>query len=127
MYRQLADLLRAGIEAGTYPPGGWLPSARTLQEEHGVSRLTVVRALEVLRDDGLVVTERGYGTRVREQEERLVVRVPRGARVWTRMPRSDAEREELEIEPGAVTPVVVVEVGGRARRYNGDRCAFTAK
>lgn len=127
VYRQLADLLRAQIEAGAHPPGALLPSSRRLEQEHDVSRLTVSRALEVLRDEGLVVGERGYGTRVREPEQRQEVPVPRGARLRSRMPRSDEERAELDIEPGAVTPVVVITIGGRERRYNGDRCEFTIR
>src|SRR6476469_9327439 len=40
---------------------GALPSEAELGEEHGVSRVTVRRALELLRDEGLVASRRGSG------------------------------------------------------------------
>ncbi|MGW3289225.1 GntR family transcriptional regulator [Streptomyces sp. NPDC001002] len=49
---ELLDELRNG------PPGGRLPSERRLAERFGVSRETVRQALEVLRRDGLVATDR---------------------------------------------------------------------
>jgi len=124
-YRQLADLLRAEITSGRIRPGQLLPYEKRLQQEYGVGRGTVRRALQVLREEGLVVTERGYSTRVRESQERERVAVPRGAVISIRMP-TEAERVELGIEPGAVVPVAVVTVGGRVRGiYAGDRVELT--
>ncbi|NUQ95789.1 MAG: winged helix-turn-helix transcriptional regulator [Streptomyces sp.] len=64
-YRRLARHLRTQIEAGTYAEGDMLPSEPQLAREHGMSRPTVVRALDLLRRDGLVVSEQGRGTFVR--------------------------------------------------------------
>ncbi|GAB1694186.1 GntR family transcriptional regulator [Krasilnikovia sp. M28-CT-15] len=64
LYRQLADLLRADIESGRIPPDRPLPSELTLQQEHGVSRVTVRHSFRLLREAGLVVTVRGKGTYV---------------------------------------------------------------
>lgn len=114
VYRQLADLLRDQITSGQIAPGDLLPYEGRLVQEYGVSRETVRRALQVLRVEGLVVTERGYGTRVVEERQREQVRVPRGARVRSRMPTA-AEREELGIDLAAVVPVLVVTLGGRVR------------
>ena len=57
-YLDLADDLRTRIAAGQV---GALPSEAELGEEHGVSRVTVRRALELLRDEGLVASRRGSG------------------------------------------------------------------
>jgi GntR family transcriptional regulator len=65
-YRQLADLLRAGIERGEYAPGSTLPSESELATRYGVDRRTVNRALLSLRAEGLVRVIRGRGTIVRE-------------------------------------------------------------
>lgn len=65
-YRQLADLLRAAIERGDYPAGSRFPSEPELAERHGVGRLTVNKAVSILRSQGLVRVERGRGTIVRE-------------------------------------------------------------
>lgn len=69
MYRQLSDLLRAGIEDGEYGPGMAIPSEAKLMERHGIARNTVRLAMEVLRDDGLVVTRHGRGTFVLDPSE----------------------------------------------------------
>ncbi|GAA3398631.1 GntR family transcriptional regulator [Cryptosporangium minutisporangium] len=66
LYRQLADLLRADIRGGVYGPGAAIPSEANLIERYGVARNTVRLAMEVLRDEGLVVTRHGCGTFVRE-------------------------------------------------------------
>lgn len=61
MYAQLAAILREGIESGRYPAGRMLPSARSLSQEHGVSVNSVKRAVELLKDEGLVRTVIGRG------------------------------------------------------------------
>jgi GntR family transcriptional regulator len=64
-YRQIADLLRDAIDRGEHPPGSLLPSEPQLAERYGVNRLTVNRAMTILRGEGLVRVERGRGTVVR--------------------------------------------------------------
>jgi len=66
-YRQLADILHAQIESGQLEPDSPVPSETTLVQRYGVARGTVRRAIEVLRDAGLVVTVQGRGTYVRQR------------------------------------------------------------
>jgi len=61
VYRQLADLLRAEIVRGKFPPRTPLPSAKTLAQEHGIAIGTVTKAVDVLREEGLVRTIPGRG------------------------------------------------------------------
>ena len=68
VYVQLANLLRRGIEDGTYPPDRALPSIRTLQQAHGIADGTVQKALRILKDDGLVHTVRGRGVFVARRD-----------------------------------------------------------
>ncbi|MFF3711901.1 GntR family transcriptional regulator [Streptomyces phaeochromogenes] len=49
-----------------YEPGGQLPAARTLAKERGVQLMTVQSAYGQLRDEGLVLTQQGRGTFVRD-------------------------------------------------------------
>jgi GntR family transcriptional regulator len=65
-YVQIADLLRSRIEDQTYPPGAPLPSEDRLSDELGVSRVTINRAVGLLRSSGDVKVRRGVGTIVRE-------------------------------------------------------------
>ncbi|MEV8592435.1 GntR family transcriptional regulator [Streptomyces sp. NPDC052012] len=58
LYRGIATKLLGELRDGTIPPGERLPGERQLAEHFGVSRETVRQALEVLRRDGLVATDR---------------------------------------------------------------------
>lgn len=64
-YRQVADLLRNGIESGEYAPGSPLPPEPELASRFGVSRVTINRAVQLLRGEGLVKVLRGRGTVIR--------------------------------------------------------------
>ncbi|HEX6970528.1 MAG TPA: GntR family transcriptional regulator [Micromonosporaceae bacterium] len=64
-YVQIAELLRDRIQDGTYRPGSALPSEDRLAEELGVSRVTINRAIGLLRASGDVRVRRGTGTVVR--------------------------------------------------------------
>jgi GntR family transcriptional regulator len=64
-YEQIAELLRARVADQSYPPGSVLPSEPELSAELGVSRVTVNRAIGLLRAQGLVRVRRGAGTYVR--------------------------------------------------------------
>ena len=54
-YRQLAAILTRRIQAGNWRTGP-LPSVKALQQEHGVGRDTVLHALRLLREDGVIFT-----------------------------------------------------------------------
>lgn len=69
MYRQLAAILRARIEAGEFERLAVLPSEKTLVQEYGVSRETARRAVAVLRDEGFVFTVPQRGTYVGPRPE----------------------------------------------------------
>jgi GntR family transcriptional regulator len=60
-YQQIAEALRERIAVGEYGPGRVLPSEADLGAEYAASRVTVRRALEVLRDDGLITARQGFG------------------------------------------------------------------
>lgn len=75
-YLQVAGELRAAIKTRKLEPGDKLPSQNELAERYGVARMTVVQALKVLRDEGLVVTRQGSGVYVRAPVERQVTLRP---------------------------------------------------
>ncbi len=60
-YQVIADHLQERIVAGDYAPGRLLPSEAGLSEEFAASRVTVRRALEGLRERGLVTSRQGLG------------------------------------------------------------------
>jgi GntR family transcriptional regulator len=76
LYHQIYLILRSRILDGEYGPGDYLPGERDLEALFGVSRITSVRALNELAKEGLVVRERGRGTRVQFVARGIVARGP---------------------------------------------------
>jgi GntR family transcriptional regulator len=64
LYEQVAAEIRRAIADGEAAPGERLPSAIDLAEVIGVNKNTVMRALHILRDEGLLDFTRGRGIRV---------------------------------------------------------------
>src|SRR3546814_1075555 len=60
-YRTIAAELRSQITAGELGAGAVLPSEADLAGSYGVSRVTVRKALELLRDEGIVGSRQGFG------------------------------------------------------------------
>ena len=76
-YSLIVDQLIRDIEAGTYQIGSILPTEAQLMSAYGVSRHTVRSALGILRDQGIVASRQGMGTKVMSssQQTTLVERI----------------------------------------------------
>jgi GntR family transcriptional regulator len=59
-YKRIAAELRPEIEA--LSPGEQAPSVTAVAERFSVSRNTAIRALKLLKDEGLITTEQGWGS-----------------------------------------------------------------
>lgn len=64
LYLQLADELRVEIERGDYP--GKIPSITALASMYDIAAVTVRKALDVLRAEGLLEFVPGRGTYVKQ-------------------------------------------------------------
>jgi|HubBroStandDraft_4_1064222.scaffolds.fasta_scaffold643897_2 GntR family transcriptional regulator len=64
LYSQVAAILRGRIESGELAHLDPLPSEKTVEQDLGVSRDTVRRAIKLLRDEGIVFTVPQRGTYV---------------------------------------------------------------
>ena len=73
LYEQVAGEIRRAIADGEAKPGERLPPAKDLAAELGVNTNTVLRALRVLRDEGLLEFRRGRGVTVSGTPERGAV------------------------------------------------------
>ena len=62
LYLQLAALLREDIASGKLAKDAPVPSESYLEQQHGVSRATVRRAVRHLREEELVYTLPQRGT-----------------------------------------------------------------
>jgi DNA-binding GntR family transcriptional regulator len=66
-YQQIATDLRGRIKSGELAPGDMVPSITSLAQEYGVAKGTAVKALDLLRREGLTRTVAGWGTFVAER------------------------------------------------------------
>ena len=73
LYEQVAGEIRRAIAEGEARPGERLPPAKDLAAVLGVNTNTVLRALRVLRDEGLLEFRRGRGISVAGTPERGAV------------------------------------------------------
>jgi GntR family transcriptional regulator len=73
LYEQVAGEIRRAIAEGEAKPGERLPPAKDLAAVVGVNTNTVLRALRVLRDEGLLEFRRGRGISVAGTPERGAV------------------------------------------------------
>lgn len=61
-YLDIIESLRSDISSGRFQPGARLPSEAELVRKFAVSRMTVVKAIQQLQQDGTVVRRPGSGT-----------------------------------------------------------------
>ncbi|MFG2976215.1 GntR family transcriptional regulator [Streptomyces sp. NPDC048331] len=61
LYAQIRAKLRVDIASGLYHQGEHLPPADQLGKEYGVNKNTILRALRMLRSEGVVDFGRGRG------------------------------------------------------------------
>jgi len=60
-YQEIAASIRADVASGALALGQLLPSESELSSAHDASRVTIRKALEQLRDEGLVNSRQGFG------------------------------------------------------------------
>jgi GntR family transcriptional regulator len=73
LHEQVAAEIRRAIVDGEAKPGERLPPAKDLAAELGVNTNTALRALRVLRDEGLLEFRRGRGVTVAGTPQRGAV------------------------------------------------------
>lgn len=119
-YQEIADDLRAMVADAS--AGSVLPSEAELSVRFGASRVTVRRALELVRDEGLVAARQGFGWFVATEPVRQ--RLERLGTIEAQLQTSgkDAARQILEfafdVSPAHVRAVLGVDRTLRVKRVN---------
>jgi GntR family transcriptional repressor for pyruvate dehydrogenase complex len=113
---EVGNDLRRRIAAGEFPPGGRLPTEKSLGESFGVSRAVVREAIAGLKADGLIETRQGSGARVVEAPKTLNLRFWQGEG-----PALGELRDIYELR--AMVEGTVAELAAR-RRNRGDVAAM---
>lgn len=116
-YEQIKAFVKAQINSGAWRPGDAVPSEAALQQQFGLSRMTVNRAVKELAVEGLVTRVRGSGTVVAQLHRissTLAVRdiheeiLERGHRHSTRVLAVEAVRADA-----ALAKVLKLRAGAR--------------
>src|SRR5215469_4584798 len=113
LYLQLAREMRAYISQSLLPAGALLPSVPRLAEQLGLSRETVTKAYELLRDVGTIKARRGAGWFVTNAIPPVHLTFEPGSRVYTR-PIRPSDRDAIKDEKVKVmASALIVETPGR--------------
>ncbi|MEU9339077.1 GntR family transcriptional regulator [Streptomyces sp. NPDC048290] len=72
LHERIAADLRDDIMSGELPPGANLPSTAGLKERFDASNATVQKALQLLKDEGLVIGRAGSAVTVRPHRQRTL-------------------------------------------------------
>lgn len=117
-YAEIASHFRRQIADGELTPGDAMPSYTDAAKQFGVNRTTVVRAYDILKSEGLIVSRPGKGTTVAARPAIIISGVDRldrlnrtgrrygpgedstGHRVMRRSVYDAEVCRALEIEPG---------------------------
>ncbi|HEV3101569.1 MAG TPA: GntR family transcriptional regulator [Candidatus Dormibacteraeota bacterium] len=70
LYYQVYASLLERIQVGEFPPGSFLPAERQLTEDYGVSRITIIKALNELSRERHIKRQQGRGTMVTHPADR---------------------------------------------------------
>jgi GntR family transcriptional regulator len=100
---RIADHIRAEIELGQLKPGEQLPTLDKLAATYKCSVVTIRAAVEILKQQGLVITQQGRGTFVRERAKAKRQGRDRYRRsVWMggrKLLDAEAEDQGLQMDP----------------------------
>ncbi|MGC5030186.1 GntR family transcriptional regulator [Micromonospora sp. DT229] len=123
LYMQLAAFFRNQIESGQLRPGSALPSETRMTQEYGIGREAIRMAVSLLRSEGLVRTQRGHGSYVRDSVKRSTIELAAGSSAIARMP-TRTERHNLGLDEGV--PVLEIrDAEGETEVLPGDEVELT--
>lgn len=72
IYQQIRDQVVLGVGRGDLKYGENLPSARQLAQDLGINPMTVNKAYQTLKREGIIVVDRRVGTKVRENPDNMI-------------------------------------------------------
>jgi GntR family transcriptional regulator len=104
LFEQLAASIRFDASRGTLAPGSRLPAARDVAQSLDINVHTVLRAYQLLRDEGLVDLRRGRGAVVTD-------RVAHYGELGDAIPRLVAAARTLGLGADTLTAMIRQEYG----------------
>ncbi len=127
VYRQTLRLMQQAILTGQLPPGTKLPSSRTLAEDLGIARNTVLHVYDQLTAEGYVISTTGSGTYVADTRPDTAAMNARKQPVVTSV---DAQKRAAAEPPANAAPAPpkrdLADLSARGRRLI-DKAGVSAK
>lgn len=74
-YRQIVENIIAGIEKGSLKRGAQLPSIAELAAAQNTAKVTVAKAYDILRQDGLILSRHGKGFYIASTEAKVKLNI----------------------------------------------------
>jgi len=99
LFEQLAAAVRSEALRGSVKPGERLPAGRDLAETLDINVHTVLRAYQLLRDEGLIELRRGRGAVVTDRARDY-------AALAALLPQLVAEAKRLDLSPTALAALI---------------------
>ena len=81
-YKRLAAELKAAVTEGRHAPGELVGSEHELSRRHGIARVTVRKATELLVEEGILERHPGKGLYLRDGTARGVLKILAGNLAW---------------------------------------------
>lgn len=98
MYLKVAATIKSRIYSCAYQRGEWIPAAKDLALEFGVSTITIRKAVERLIQEGYLTARQGAGTRVTLPDLRRVeIQISGDFREWLDSASGRIPRLEIEL------------------------------
>jgi GntR family transcriptional regulator len=102
IYAQIVDRVKHMIATGELKPGDQLPTVRQLALDVRVNLNTVARAYAILNDAGVISTQQGRGTYVRDRPDERALSRMRADRLNTLIQRAVVEALSLGYKPAEI-------------------------
>ena len=102
IYIQIAERIKHMIATGELKPSHQLPTVRQLAQDLRVNFNTIARAYAVLDDAGIISTQQGRGTYVRERPDERALTQMRAQKLGALVGRAVIEAFSLGYKPAEI-------------------------
>src|SRR5262245_59311112 len=120
LFEQLVFQVKHAVAEGALGAGAKLPSVRELARQLAINPNTVVRAIETLERDGVIVRRQGAGCFVSDRPSELATK-ERRSRLERLMTRAVTEAFHLGFGPGEIRAAVEVRLYSLKTRQSRSR------